>query len=82
MHSSNHTIPTPWRDDGLRRAKLSTEELAAGVRVKPQTIRAALCRNGHYLGLRPCKLPNGRLLWDAAEVDRLLAGYVASVESV
>ncbi|MCC4117642.1 hypothetical protein LLG90_19975 [Aromatoleum toluclasticum] len=82
MHSANHTIPTSWRDDGLRRPKLSTEELAVGLRVKPQTIRAALCRHGHYLGLRPCKLPNGRLLWDAAEVDRLIAGDVVGVESV
>lgn len=55
-------------------AKLTTEELAAEFKVVPQTARAALCRNGHYLGLRPVKLPNGKLLWDAAEVERLTAG--------
>ncbi len=55
-------------------AKLSTEATAARFWVEPQTLRASLCRNGHYLGLRPVKLPNGRLLWDAAEVERLTAG--------
>ena len=58
-------------------AKLSTEELAAVLRIAPQTPRAGLCRNGHYLGMRPVKLPNGKLLWDAAEVERLISGEVA-----
>lgn len=55
-----------------RPAKLSTEELASALRLKPQTIRAALCRNSHFMGMRPMKLPNGRLLWDAADLDRLI----------
>ena len=55
-------------------AKLSTEEAAAILRTSPQTPRASLCRLGHWLGMRPVKLPNGRLLWDAAEVDRLASG--------
>lgn len=55
-------------------AKLSTEELASALRIAPQTARAGLCRNGHYLGLTPVKLPNGKLLWDAAEVARLTGG--------
>jgi len=55
-------------------AKLSTEDAARLLLVKPQTARASFCRHGHWLGLRPLKLPNGRLLWDAAEVERLLAG--------
>ena len=57
-------------------AKLSTEELASVLRIVPQTVRAGLCRNGHYLGMRPVKLPNGKLLWDAAEVERLVSGEV------
>jgi hypothetical protein len=56
--------------------KLSTEELASALRVATQTPRASLCRLGHYMGLRPVKLPNGKLLWDAAEVERLLSGEV------
>jgi hypothetical protein len=55
-------------------AKLSTEELAAAAKVEPQTIRSALCRQGHWLGLRPVKLANRRLLWDAVEVSRVLNG--------
>lgn len=66
--------------DGTRR-NLSTEELADALRLQPQTIRAALCRHGHYLGLRPCKLPNGRLLWDAAALDRLTAGEFVSANA-
>lgn len=53
-------------------AKITTEEFASRVLVVPQTIRAGLCRNGHYLGLKPLKL-SGRLLWDSAAVNRLLA---------
>jgi len=58
-------------------AKLSTEEAAAKLRAAPQTPRASLCRLGHWMGMRPVKLPNGRLLWDAAEVERLSSGEVA-----
>ena len=52
--------------------KISTEQVATALCVAPQTIRAGLCRNGHYMGLRPLKLPNGRLLWPFASVQRLL----------
>lgn len=58
-------------------AKLTTEEFAVVLRIKPESIRASLCRHGHYLGLRPTKLPNGRLLWDASEVDRVASGEAA-----
>ena len=54
--------------------KISTEEMAALLRILPQTARAGLCRSGHYLGMRPVKLPNKKLLWDAAEVAMLLSG--------
>lgn len=67
---SNNTIPSTWRDDFIGR-KLSTQEVADALRVKRQTIAKQLCLNGHYLGLRPVKLPNGRLLWDAADLKRL-----------
>ncbi len=59
-------------------AKLSTEEAAAKLRAASQTPRASLCRLGHWMGMRPVKLPNGRLLWDAAEVERLASGGVAA----
>lgn len=57
----------------LIRPRLTTEELAALLRVKPQTIRAGLCNAGHYAGLRPAvKLPSRRLLWDAEQAAAIL----------
>lgn len=52
---------------------LSTETLAQSLGIKPQTLRAALCRNGHYYGIRPVKLPNRLLLWPADALERLTA---------
>ena len=52
---------------------INTREMAAIFRVDPQTIRRALCVNGHYLGLKPLKLPNHRLLWPGNQA-RELAG--------
>lgn len=54
--------------------RYSTEALAEHLNIKPQTIRAGLCRDGHYLGLRPVKLPNRRLLWDVNALEALLSG--------
>lgn len=51
---------------------LNSKEFAATVRVEAQTIRRAYCVNGHYLGIKPLKLPNGRLLWPKTEVLRVL----------
>jgi len=52
----------------------TTEELAGRLGLRPQTLRAALCRNGHYYGLRPVKCPNGRLLWPADAFEKLTGG--------
>jgi hypothetical protein len=51
---------------------LNSKEFAATVRVEAQTIRRSYCVNGHYLGIKPLKLPNGRLLWPKTEVLRVL----------
>lgn len=53
---------------------LTTEALADRLGIKPQSIRAAVCRTQSYFGLRPIKMPNGRLLWPADAVERLKAG--------
>ncbi|MBI9083356.1 MAG: hypothetical protein JEZ11_07140 [Desulfobacterales bacterium] len=53
---------------------LSTMEFAEKLLVKPESVRHSLCVRGHYLGVRPRKLPNGRLLWPRAEVNRVLGG--------
>lgn len=51
---------------------LNTKELADLTRVESQTIRRSYCVNGHYMGLRPWKLPNGRLLWPKAEALKVV----------
>ncbi len=74
----NTTTPAVRRNDApLAARKLSTDEFAAALRLRPQTVRRSLCTIGHVMGLRPVKLPNGRLLWDAAEVEALTSGEAA-----
>jgi hypothetical protein len=50
-------------ESGNTTKHLTTEEFARGLGVKAHTVRRGLCVNGHYLGVRPIKLPNRRLLW-------------------
>lgn len=54
--------------------KYSTHQAAALLCHAPQSLRAALCRSGHFMGMVPTKLPNGRLLWGADKVHALLNG--------
>ncbi|AHE99392.1 monooxygenase [Thioalkalivibrio paradoxus ARh 1] len=42
------------------------------MQVTPEGIRVQLCRSGSYYGLRPDRLPNGRLAWPADSLERLL----------
>ncbi len=51
----------------------STEELASLLGLKPNTLRAALCKGEGYFGVHPTKLKNGRLRWPADSVQRLTA---------
>ena len=53
--------------------------LATSSKYKPpkprkKTVRAALCRDGHYFGVRPIKLPSRFLAWPAEGIERLLRG--------
>lgn len=52
----------------------TTEDAARILHVRPQTLRASLCRAGHYCGIRPVKLPNRMLAWPADQIDALLTG--------
>ncbi len=70
QHPAGATRPSPLTSA----RKLDTTEAADRLRVRPQTLRRALCLSGHYLGLRPVKLPNGRLLWDSVAVEALTEG--------
>jgi|GEM_PF-580630 len=42
---------------------LSTAELARQSLATAGSIRVRYCKTGSYFGIRPLKLPNGRLLW-------------------
>jgi hypothetical protein len=41
----------------------STEQFAANNLVKRDSVLSRLSRFGHYFGVKPQKLANGRLLW-------------------
>lgn len=47
-------------------SRLTTEELARILRIQAGSVRRALCVHGHYSGLIPIRLPNGRLIWPIA----------------
>lgn len=49
-----------------------TEAIAQSFCVKPETVRRSYCVKNHYMGIKPKKLPNGRLLWPAEALDRVL----------
>jgi len=49
---------------------LSCEQFAALNQVKPQSVRARLCRYGTYFGVMPKKLANGRLAFPAVQIAR------------
>lgn len=55
-------------------ANLSTDEAATRLKIKPQTLRAAFCRAGHYCGCKPTKRANRFLAWPVIEIDRIAAG--------
>ncbi|HCN70871.1 MAG TPA: DNA-binding protein [Pusillimonas sp.] len=51
---------------------ISTKAYAELVGMKPDSLRVALYRSGHWCGIQPVKLPNKRLLWPADSVDQLI----------
>jgi hypothetical protein len=53
---------------------LTTEQFAEVLKGKPSTIRTRLCKTGSFYGIRPIKLPSGRLLWPLAAVEAFLSG--------
>ncbi|RTZ47488.1 hypothetical protein EKL30_00285 [Candidimonas sp. SYP-B2681] len=57
-----------------RQSYLSTEALAELLCIRPGTLREALCRRGHYYGVRPVKLASGRLVWPTDSFERLTTG--------
>ena len=52
----------------------TTEQFAKTIQGKPSTIRTRLCKTGSFYGIKPIKLPSGRLLWPADAVQALISG--------
>lgn len=50
---------------------MSTEQLAAALGIKPQSIRTRFCITGSYFCLRPIKMPNRRLMWPRDSLEQL-----------
>lgn len=64
----NLIMPPDKKDiDGI-----STAEFAHRIGGKPGSIRVRFCETDSYFGIKPHKLPNGRLLWPADAVQKLI----------
>ena len=55
-----------------RQNYVTTMNFAESVGVKPTTVHRNLCVNGHYMGVKPIKLPDGRLLWPEDVIDQII----------
>lgn len=51
---------------------MTTNELARAIGNQGPSIHRRYCMTGSYFGLKPIKLPNGRLLWPDDSVRRLI----------
>ena len=60
--------------NSLNVQQVTTEQLATLIHGKPNSIRTRLCKTGSFYGIKPTKLPSGRLLWPAAQVQAFLNG--------
>lgn len=56
------------------KSNLTTEQFAEAIQGKPSTIRTRLCKTGSFYGIKPIKLPSGRLLWPLDSVQAFLNG--------
>lgn len=63
--------PEPPSHALVLRYCLTTKELAAQFRAQEQTVRKQYAATGAYCGVRPLKLPNGRLLWPDDTIEQL-----------
>jgi len=57
----------------MQQTHVTTKQIAKILGVNPDTIRRSLCVNGHYLGLKPVKMPNRMLMWAVVNVDKLFS---------
>lgn len=60
----------------------TTDAAARRLGLRPQTLRASVCRDGHYGGCRPRKRGNRMLAWPADQIDRIAAGLPPTDQEV
>lgn len=58
----------------MQNQNYTTEQLAEVIHGRPSSIRTRLCKTGSYYGIKPNKLPNGRLLWPVDAIQNLIEG--------
>lgn len=51
----------------------SSKTFSTSIDIRSDTLRKKLSLDGHVYGIRPVKLPSGRNLWPAAEIEALLS---------
>lgn len=55
----------------IRPTHVGTEVAASMLLVAPETMLKAHSLNSHYVGIRPVRLPNRKLAWPLAEIEKL-----------
>lgn len=55
----------------FRPAHVSTEVAASMLLVEPATMLKSHSVHGHYINIRPVRLPNRKLAWPVAEIEEL-----------
>jgi hypothetical protein len=58
---------------GLQGVAMTTNELAKPLGINGTSIHRRVCQTGSYFGVKPKKLPNGRLIWPDDAVEQLIA---------
>ncbi|MEW4336455.1 hypothetical protein [Chromobacterium vaccinii] len=61
----------------LINSTMATHDFASILGQKSQSIRKAYALKGEVMGIRPIKLPNGKLRWPTEPIVRLLKGEAA-----
>jgi hypothetical protein len=59
-----------------------TTQLAKAIGINGTSIHHRVCLTGSYFGIKPTKLPNGRLLWPDDAVEQLIAQRKPSAKEV
>jgi len=58
---------------------LNTEQAAAVLGRRPQTLRRLLCQQGHACGVRPARV-GGRLLWRVADLRKAIGADIGGTK--